>query len=209
MDDINEQIEQRLKKLNELKLAGIEPFGGHFEVTHHASEILNTYGETSKEVLETQPVTFVIAGRIVAMRDFGKAAFAHIQDSSGRIQVYFRKDILGDAFSIVKKLDIGDIVGIKGKLFRTKTNELTVDALSQKSSDNFLKNGRPQTCGSAYGSHRGKIKTNAVIKRLGFFRGKGVHRWRLDDAPIPGRRCKTFAEHHSARTSTLFGMRNT
>jgi lysyl-tRNA synthetase class 2 len=127
MDDMNEQIEQRLKKLNDLKLAGIEPFGGPFEVTHHAAEILKTYGETSKEDLEAQPVTFVIAGRIVAMRDFGKAAFAHIQDSSGRVQVYFRKDILGDAFALVKKLDIGDIVGIKGKLFRTKTNELTLN----------------------------------------------------------------------------------
>ncbi len=127
MEDINEQIEQRLKKLDELKQAGIEPFGGPFEVTHHASQILNAYGETSKEDLGAHPVTFVIAGRIVAMRDFGKAAFAHIQDSSGRIQVYFRKDILGDSFSVIKKLDIGDIVGIKGKLFRTKTNELTIE----------------------------------------------------------------------------------
>jgi len=127
MDDINEQIEQRLKKLNELKLAGIEPFGGPFEVTHHAADVLKTYGEISKEDLEAHPVTFVIAGRMVAMRDFGKAAFGHIQDSSGRVQVYFRKDILGDAFAIVKKLDIGDIIGIRGKLFRTKTNELTLE----------------------------------------------------------------------------------
>lgn len=127
MEEINEQIEQRLKKLDELKQAGIEPFGGPFEVTHHASEILNAYGEASKEDLQAHPVTFVIAGRIVGMRDFGKAAFAHIQDSSGKIQVYFRKDILGDAFSIVKKVDIGDIVGIGGKLFRTKTNELTLE----------------------------------------------------------------------------------
>jgi lysyl-tRNA synthetase class 2 len=127
MEEINEQIEQRIKKLAELKQAGIDPFGGPFEATHHASEILNTYGEASKEDLQAHPVAFVIAGRIVAMRDFGKAAFAHVQDSSGRIQVYFRKDILGDAFSIVKKLDIGDIVGIEGKLFRTKTNELTLE----------------------------------------------------------------------------------
>lgn len=127
MEEINEQIEQRIKKLEELRQAGIEPFGGPFEVTHHASEILNTYGETSKEELEAGPLFFVIAGRIVAMRDFGKAAFAHIQDSSGRIQVYFRKDILGDRFAVIKKLDIGDIVGIKGKLFRTKTLELTLE----------------------------------------------------------------------------------
>jgi lysyl-tRNA synthetase class 2 len=73
------------------------------------------------------PVVCVIAGRIVAMRDFGKAAFAHVQDSSGKVQVYFRKDILGEAYLIVKKLDIGDIVGIRGKLFRTKTEELTLE----------------------------------------------------------------------------------
>lgn len=127
MEEINEQIEQRIKKLEELRQAGIEPFGGPFEVIHHASEILNTYGETSKEELEANPSSFVIAGRIVAIRDFGKAAFAHIQDSSGRIQIYFRKDVLGESFSIIKKLDIGDIVGIKGKLFRTKTQELTLE----------------------------------------------------------------------------------
>jgi len=127
MEEINEQIEQRLKKLDELKQAGIEPFGGPFEVSDHASDILNRYGETRKEDLESHPVSFVIAGRVVALRDFGKAAFAHIQDSSGKIQVYFRKDVLGDGYFIVKKLDIGDIVGIRGRLFRTKTEELTIE----------------------------------------------------------------------------------
>ncbi len=131
MEEINEQIEQRLKKLEELKKAGSEPFGGPFEASHKASDILNQYGETPKEDLEARPVTCVIAGRIVAMRDFGKAAFAHVQDSSAKIQVYFRKDVLGEEYSVVKKLDIGDIVGVGGKLFRTKTNELTIQV------DNF------------------------------------------------------------------------
>lgn len=127
MEEINEQIEQRLKKLEELKQSGIDPFGGPFEVTHHASDILNRYRETSKEELSVSPATCTIAGRIVAMRDFGKAAFAHIQDSSGKMQVYFRKDILGERYSVVKKVDIGDIVGISGRLFRTKTDELTIE----------------------------------------------------------------------------------
>jgi lysyl-tRNA synthetase class 2 len=130
MEEINEQIEQRRKKLDELREAGIEPFGGAFDVTHHASELLNTYGETAKEELVATPFVCTLAGRIVAMRDFGKAAFAHIQDSSGKIQVYFRKDILGEAYAVVKKLDIGDIVGIHGRLFRTKTEELTVEVSS-------------------------------------------------------------------------------
>lgn len=129
MEELNEQIEQRLKKLDELKKAGIEPFGGPFELTHHASDILDRYGKTSKEELAANPVACTIAGRIVAMRDFGKAAFAHVQDFSGKIQVYFRKDVIGENYSIVKKLDIGDIVGISGKLFRTKTDELTLEAV--------------------------------------------------------------------------------
>ena len=127
MEELNEQIEQRHKTLEELKKAGIEPFGGPYDVTHYASEIIERYKETPKEVLDSDPATATIAGRIVAMRDFGKAAFAHIQDSSAKIQVYFRKDILGEKYGIVKKLDIGDIVGITGKLFRTKTNELTLE----------------------------------------------------------------------------------
>jgi lysyl-tRNA synthetase class 2 len=127
LEELNEQIEQRHKTLEELKKAGIEPFGGPYEVTHCASDLMTRYGETPKEVLAATPATATIAGRIVAMRDFGKAAFAHIQDSSAKIQVYFRKDILGEKYGIVKKLDIGDIVGITGKLFRTKTNELTLE----------------------------------------------------------------------------------
>jgi len=127
LEELNEQIEQRRKTLEELKRAGIEPFGGPYEVTHYASEIIERYGEMSKEALDATPTTATIAGRIVAMRDFGKAAFAHVQDSSAKIQVYLRKDILGEKYSIVKKLDIGDIVGITGKLFRTKTNELTLE----------------------------------------------------------------------------------
>jgi lysyl-tRNA synthetase class 2 len=127
MLEINEQTEQRYKKLLEYREAGIEPFGGSFDVTDHASGILNKYAEINKEDLEANPPTCTIAGRIVAMRDFGKAAFAHIQDSSGKIQLYFRKDLLGESYSIVKKLDIGDIVGIRGNLFRTKTQELTLE----------------------------------------------------------------------------------
>lgn len=127
MLETNEQIEQRLKKLDELRMAGVEPYGGPFEVTDRASEILNKYGDTAKEFFESNNASCAVAGRIVAMRDFGKASFAHIQDATGRIQVYLRKDKLGDKFSIAKKLDIGDIVGVKGKIFRTKTGELTID----------------------------------------------------------------------------------
>jgi lysyl-tRNA synthetase class 2 len=127
MEEINDLIEQRIKKLEELRQTGIEPFGGSFYAEDHASELLNKLDSVAKETLEANPVFCSLAGRIISMRDFGKAAFAHIQDSTGKIQVYFRKDLLGEKYSIVKKLDIGDIIGLKGRLFRTKTNELTVE----------------------------------------------------------------------------------
>lgn len=126
MEEINELIAQRIKKLEELRQSGVEPFGGPFYAEHHASELLNKFGTATKETLEASPVLCSLAGRIVSMRDFGKAAFAHIQDVTGKIQVYFKKDLLGEKHSLLKKLDIGDIIGLKGRLFRTKTNELTV-----------------------------------------------------------------------------------
>lgn len=127
MEEINELIEQRIKKLEELRKSGIEPYGGTFHADDHAADLVGKYNSTTKETLESDPVHCSLAGRIVAMRDFGKAAFAHIQDTSGKIQVYLRKDMLGEKYALVKKLDIGDIAGIKGRLFRTKTNELTVE----------------------------------------------------------------------------------
>ena len=127
MEEINELIEQRIKKLDELKALGVEPFGGSFDIKDYAEDLINKHSSTTKEELEASPVLCVIAGRIIMMRDFGKAAFAHVQDSTARVQVYFRKDILNEKYSVVKKLDIGDIVGISGKLFRTKTNELTIE----------------------------------------------------------------------------------
>ncbi len=128
MEEINELIEQRIKKLEELRRAGIEPFGGAFYAENHANDLHNEYSSMSKESLEENTVNCSLAGRIIALRDFGKAAFAHIQDTTGKIQLYFRKDLLGEKYSLVKKLlDIGDIIGLSGRLFRTKTNELTVE----------------------------------------------------------------------------------
>ena len=127
MEEINELIEQRIKKLKDLREAGIEPFGSSYGAEDHTSDLHERCRALTKEDLEASPLACSLAGRIVAMRDFGKAAFAHIQDSTGKIQVYFKKDVLGDTFSLLKKLDIGDILGLRGMLFRTKTNELTVE----------------------------------------------------------------------------------
>ncbi len=126
MEDINELIEQRIRKLGELREMGINPYGEPYDITHHASEIHSLFGEKDAESLEKDPVEVSVAGRMIALRSFGKAAFSHLQDETGKIQVYFRKDILKEAYGIVKNLDIGDIVGVKGELFRTRTGELTV-----------------------------------------------------------------------------------
>ncbi len=127
MEEINDLIEQRIKKLEELRQSGIEPFNGSFYAEDSAADLLNKLDSVAKETLEANPVSCSLAGRIISMRDFGKAAFAHIQDATGKIQVYFRKDMLGEKYLLIKKLDIGDIIGLSGKLFRTKTNELTVE----------------------------------------------------------------------------------
>ncbi len=126
LEELNELILSRIRKLNELREMGIDPYGQPYEVTRHALDLHRLYGEVPGETLEKDPVEVSVAGRIVAWRGFGKAAFSHIQDETGRIQVYFRKDHLGEKYGVVKKFDIGDIVGVKGRLFRTKTGELTV-----------------------------------------------------------------------------------
>jgi lysyl-tRNA synthetase, class II len=128
MEDHNELIQQRFKKREEISAMGIRPYAGRFDVSVSAQELIDQYGLTSKEDLEKSRVEVTVAGRIVAMRSFGKAGFGHLQDGSGRIQVYFQKNTLGDdKYAFFKKLDIGDFMGVKGFLFRTKTNELTID----------------------------------------------------------------------------------
>ena len=128
MEEISELIAQRIKKLGDLRSIGIDPYNGQFEPEAFARDLHEKYGTVEKETLEAEPAHSAVAGRIVAFRDFGKAAFAHLQDSTGKIQVYFRKDVLAEKFSLIKKLDIGDIIGVKGRLFRTRTNELTIEA---------------------------------------------------------------------------------
>lgn len=127
MEEINELIEQRLKKLHELRELNIDPYDGRFNPETNTAYLKDTYKSYSKEKLENENINTSVAGRLMALRDFGKATFAHIQDSTGRIQIYMRKDVLGERYSIVKKLDIGDLIGVKGRLFRTKTDELTLE----------------------------------------------------------------------------------
>jgi lysyl-tRNA synthetase class 2 len=127
MEEINDLIEQRLKKLFELRELNIDPYDGRFNPEANTLYLKETYEPYSKEQLENEKINTSVAGRMMTIRDFGKATFAHIQDSVGKIQIYMRKDILNDKYALVKKLDIGDLIGVKGRLFRTKTNELTIE----------------------------------------------------------------------------------
>lgn len=129
MEETNDQIAQRIKKLETLRAAGIDPYGSRFEGKNPLAEIVEKHQTAAKEALETQPVACKISGRMVSLRRFGKAAFAHLQDATGRLQVYFKKDHLGEAgYDLFEKLDIGDYIGVEGPLFRTKTDELTLQA---------------------------------------------------------------------------------
>ena len=131
MDELNDQQRQRLEKLESLKSLGVAPYGTRYPVTHNVSDILATYRSQPKEELETHHVDCQIAGRIVALRRFGKAAFVTVQDGGERLQAYFKQDLVGqDPYAISKEFDLGDWIGVSGRLFRTKTDELTVEVHS-------------------------------------------------------------------------------
>ncbi|MDP5276979.1 lysine--tRNA ligase [Chengkuizengella axinellae] len=127
--ELNELLQIRRNKLDELRGLGIDPFGAKFERTHTSNEIISEYSEYSKEDLQEKNIEVIIAGRIMQKRGMGKAGFAHIQDISGKIQIYVRKDTVDEKqFEAYKMLDIGDIVGVKGYVFKTKTGETSVKA---------------------------------------------------------------------------------
>ncbi len=125
----SELLRQRRAKIKALKEKGVELYPNDFSVQHTSAEIIERYGDWTSEALQKIEDIFSCAGRIMAIRDFGRAAFLHLQDRKGRIQVYLRRDLLGEElFSLFKELDIGDFLGVKGRLFRTKTGELTIEA---------------------------------------------------------------------------------
>lgn len=128
--ELSELLRIRRGKLDELRQLGVDPFGRKFERTHQAKAILDAYDGQSNEELEAKDIRVSIAGRIMQKRSMGKAAFAHIQDLSGKIQIYVRQDALDEAtFKAFNLLDIGDMVGVKGTVFKTKTGETSVKAL--------------------------------------------------------------------------------
>ncbi len=124
---VQEQTRVRIEKLDKLKEKGVAPFGQKFDVKDKICDIKANYENKSKEELEEQDVYATIAGRIITKRDMGKIAFCNLQDRDGNIQIYIRKDTIGEeAYSVFKLSDIGDIIGITGQVMRTNTGELSI-----------------------------------------------------------------------------------
>ena len=130
MED-NDLLKVRLEKIAALKAAGVDLYPNDAKPQNTTAQIFDEFGQMESENLAQLPQKFSLAGRLMAVRSFGKAAFVKIQDRKGQMQCYLAKNILSEQdFSLFKKLDIGDIIYVSGKLFRTKTNELTLEAES-------------------------------------------------------------------------------
>jgi len=123
-----DQIKRRVEELNLLEQAGVDVYPYQYDKTHNAAEILDKFDDETPDELNNVSV----AGRIMSIRKMGKASFCHIQDATGRIQIYLKRDELPDFYSHFKLLDIGDIIGVSGFVFRTRTGEVSVHAKDVK-----------------------------------------------------------------------------
>src|SRR6202163_48625 len=121
-------LKQRLARIREIEALGYQPYGRRFDFSHTIAEIQAGYGAKTAEEL-TPEVRVRIAGRLMTLRHMGKAGFAHLQQNGERLQIYVKKDAVGERdFQLFKLVDIGDIVGVEGYLFRTPTGELSIHA---------------------------------------------------------------------------------
>jgi len=155
-DELSTLLQARRAKLDVLGEKGIAPFGYSFDRSHTAAAALTTFPTDGAE----EGPSVQVAGRLVAWRGHGKTAFAHVADESGRIQLYFKKDQLGDvAWSTVELLDIGDYVGVSGHVFKTRTGELTVRV---EKAELLAKSLRPLPFGKE------EVVDGAVVRHSGF-----------------------------------------
>ena len=122
MGTIQQLMEERRKKLKALRDLGINPYPYGYESRHHAGTLLDGFDKLSKKKTVVKA-----AGRIMSLRRMGKASFAHIEDHTGKIQLYFKKDTLKKSYDLLKLLDIGDFIGASGTMFRTRTGEVTLE----------------------------------------------------------------------------------
>jgi lysyl-tRNA synthetase, class II len=128
----SELLRKKKEKIESLKADGIELYPNDARVTDTAAAVIERFANMDKDVLESMPEdergSVSIAGRLMAIRDFGKGSFATVQDRTGKLQIFIRKDKVGEkTYSLFKRLDVGDIIFVAGRMFRTRTNELTID----------------------------------------------------------------------------------
>ncbi len=127
MEDLNLVMRERLKKATELEQNGVALFPNRYPVSHRIKDLAAGFALSSAEELEAQTEPYTVAGRIIAIRSFGKSIFMHLLDSGQKLQVYIQQNQLDkEGYELSKKLDIGDIIRVRGPLFRTRTQELTL-----------------------------------------------------------------------------------
>ncbi|MBL7684848.1 MAG: lysine--tRNA ligase [Deltaproteobacteria bacterium] len=128
-EDSNQYRDQRIQKMKDMWEKGVHPYPNGIQPQHLALKLHEEFAQKTKEELEQKTDEFSLAGRVMAIRSFGKAAFVQLQDRSGRFQIFIQKgSISDDAFDLFKTLDVGDFIFVKGPLFRTKTDELSLKA---------------------------------------------------------------------------------
>lgn len=128
-ETVTDQILVRREKMNELRERGVDPFGGRYERSHFSIDLHDSYESESKESLSEAGIVVKVAGRMMTKRGKGKAGFAHLKDKNGSIQLYVRKDAVGDEqYESFKTADLGDFFGVEGTVMKTNTGEVTVRA---------------------------------------------------------------------------------
>lgn len=128
-EGMNDQLIVRREKMANLREQGIDPFGSRFERTHNSEQLHKEFENADKDELHDAGIKVSIAGRLMTKRRKGKAGFAHLQDREGQIQIYVRKDVVGDEnYELFKQADLGDFLGIEGTVMKTNTGEVTVRA---------------------------------------------------------------------------------
>ncbi len=127
MEDLNVVTRERIEKAVEMESRNVALYPNGYAVPHRINDVVGPAGNKTAEELEAEQQVYTIAGRVLAIRSFGKSTFMHLSDSDRKIQIYIQKNQVGEeSYELAKKLDIGDIIRVTGRLFRTKTNELTV-----------------------------------------------------------------------------------
>ena len=130
-EEMNDQFIVRREKMNQLQEAGIDPFGSRFERSHNSKELHELYEGYTKDELKEKSFQATVAGRMMTKRGKGKVGFAHLQDREGQIQIYVRKDAVGEEdYAIFKQADLGDFIGVTGEVMKTDTGEVTIKPTS-------------------------------------------------------------------------------